>query len=87
MIFFYVLSLISVFEILLRVSEGNPWKETLLEVLPQRKFKPRAEARKNRAKQAEAEAAEIADEAIDDDGNNGDAKPQADRKNDDFVEE
>lgn len=29
----------SVFEILLKVSEGKPWKETLLEVLPQRKFR------------------------------------------------
>lgn len=28
------------FEILLRVSEGSPWKETLLQVLPQRKFQP-----------------------------------------------
>lgn len=28
------------FQILLKVSEGKPWKETLLEVLPQRKFKP-----------------------------------------------
>ena len=26
------------FEILLRISEGKPWKETLLQVLPQRKF-------------------------------------------------
>lgn len=32
------------FEILLKVSEGKPWKETLLEVLPQRKF--RTEGRK-----------------------------------------
>lgn len=31
---------IPVFEILLRISEGKPWKETLLEVLPQRKFNP-----------------------------------------------
>lgn len=29
----------SVFEILLKVSEGKSWKDTLLEVLPQRKFK------------------------------------------------
>lgn len=28
-----------VFEILLKISEGKPWKETLLEVLPQRKFR------------------------------------------------
>lgn len=27
------------FEILLKVSEGKSWKDTLLEVLPQRKFK------------------------------------------------
>lgn len=29
----------TVFEILLKVSEGKSWKDTLLEVLPQRKFK------------------------------------------------
>lgn len=31
--------ILSVFEILLKVSEGKPWKETLLEVLPIRKFR------------------------------------------------
>lgn len=25
----------------MRISEGKPWKETLLEVLPQRKFTPK----------------------------------------------
>lgn len=38
---------ILVFELLLAVSEGKSWKEALLEILPQRKFKPPG-ARKNR---------------------------------------
>lgn len=37
---------ISVFEILLKVSEGRPWKETFLDVLPQRKFVPRNRRKK-----------------------------------------
>lgn len=70
----------------MRISEGKPWKETLLEVLPQRKFKPRAEARKNRAKQAEAK--EMDDDASDDvNGNNEDAESQTDNKVDGIVEE
>lgn len=70
----------------MRISEGKPWKETLLEVLPQRKFKPRAEARKNRAKQAEAK--EMDDDASDDvNGNNKDAESQTDNKVDGIVEE
>lgn len=37
------------FEILLRVSEGKPWKETLLEVLPQRKFVIGGKKRKHKS--------------------------------------
>lgn len=39
----------SVFEILLKVSEGKPWKETLLEVLPQRKFRIGGRQRKRKS--------------------------------------
>lgn len=39
----------SVFEILLKVSEGKPWKETLLEVLPQRKFRTGGRLRKRKS--------------------------------------
>lgn len=46
------------FEILLKVSEGKPWKETLLEVLPQRKFKT---GRRKPAKPAEGESTETYD--------------------------
>lgn len=31
------MQLISVFEILLKISEGKSWEETLLQVLPERK--------------------------------------------------
>lgn len=37
----------SVFEILLRISEGKPWKETLLQVLPQRKFNQNGKRKHN----------------------------------------
>lgn len=43
---------LSVFEILLRISEGKPWKETLLEVLPQRKFNPPGYSRRHKSKEA-----------------------------------
>lgn len=31
----------------MKISEGNPWKETLLEVLPQRKFHPKGISNKS----------------------------------------
>lgn len=40
-------SFILVFELLLAVSEGKSWKEALLEILPQRKFRPPG-AKKNK---------------------------------------
>lgn len=45
-----------VFEILLKVSEGKSWKDTLLEVLPQRKFKIPNNPNQNKKKNIEAEA-------------------------------
>lgn len=42
-------ALFLVFEILLKVSEGKPWKETLLEVLPQRKFRIGGRKRKHKS--------------------------------------
>lgn len=46
---FRLLCHFSVFEILLKVSEGKPWKETLLEVLPQRKFRTGGRQRKRKS--------------------------------------
>lgn len=51
--------LFSVFEILLKVSEGKPWKDVLLEVLPQRKFKipnnPNKSSKNNSSKDKNAD--------------------------------
>lgn len=43
------------FEILLKVSEGKPWKETLLEVLPQRKFRIGGKKRKRKSNDSDSE--------------------------------
>lgn len=40
------------FEILLKISEGKPWKETLLEVLPERKFRIGGRRAKRKSKNA-----------------------------------
>lgn len=74
----------------MRISEGKPWKETLLEVLPQRKFQPRG-LRRNKTKQTEDE--EMDDDAASDDGNtiegveSADPEPQAENKNNEIPEE
>lgn len=46
----------AVFEIILKVSEGKPWKETLLEVLPQRKFRTGGRQRKRKAENSTSQA-------------------------------
>lgn len=82
------ISFISVFEILLRISEGKPWKETLLEVLPQRKFQPRG-LRRNKKTEDDG----MDDDGASDDGNNievaesADAEPPAEDKNNEISEE
>lgn len=69
--------MLTVFEILLKVSEGKPWKDTLLEVLPQRKFRMggRKERRLNNARQMDSEDGNSSANDDDDEGNeNGNTK-------------
>lgn len=69
------MNFISVFEIILKVSEGQPWKETFLEVLPQRKFVPRN--RRNRTVNSQDQS--------EDESSDGDTeeKPNLDEKSSD----
>lgn len=54
--------MISVFELLLAVSEGKSWKDALLEILPQRKFKPPGARRnKNKAENDESSSEELSE--------------------------
>lgn len=52
----FCFSFFLVYEILLKVSEGKPWKDALLEVLPQRKFKT---GKRKRSKSESSEESEV----------------------------
>lgn len=50
----------------MKVSEGKPWKEALLEVLPQRKFKPGRKRNRNNSNKDEEDEDEDEDEGMKD---------------------